>query len=181
MLVLVVGPSGAGKDTLMVGARAALAADGRVRFVRREITRGAEAGGEDHVAVDMATFVRRRAAGAYALSWEAHGLGYGVPADIAEDVRAGRLVVVNGSRGAIGEAAARFPVVVLEVTAPAEVLARRLAARGRETAEDIASRLVRRIDVPGGVEVVTFENDGRGAAGVAGVGGVLRERVGAFR
>ena len=61
MLVLVVGPSGAGKDTLIERAREALAGEARFRFVRREITRPEGAGGEDHIAVTPAAFAARRA------------------------------------------------------------------------------------------------------------------------
>ena len=56
VLVLVVGPSGAGKDTLMDAARAGLAADPRYRFARRLITRPAMAGAEDHDSCDEAGF-----------------------------------------------------------------------------------------------------------------------------
>ena len=59
MLVLVVGPSGAGKDTLLGVAQNALAADARFRFVRRVITRPAHAGGEAHDAVSEAAFAQR--------------------------------------------------------------------------------------------------------------------------
>jgi phosphonate metabolism protein PhnN/1,5-bisphosphokinase (PRPP-forming) len=170
MLVLVVGPSGAGKDTLMEAARALIGPDPRLRFVRRDITRPADAGGEDHIAVDAASFAARRATGAYALHWEAHGLGYGIPADIAADLAAGRAVVANVSRGVIAEAAARFPTMVLEITASPAVLAARLAARGRETAADIAARLARAVALPVGVPVIRVLNDrsvGEGAAAVA--------------
>jgi phosphonate metabolism protein PhnN/1,5-bisphosphokinase (PRPP-forming) len=175
MLVLVVGPSGAGKDTLMDAARAELAGDARFRFVRREITRPADAGGEAHLAVGEAAFAARAAAGGYALWWRAHGLGYGIPADIADDLAAGLVVVANVSRGVLAEAAARFPVRVLEITAPAEVLAARLAARGRESAADIAERIRRAVALPAGLEVVTVMNDGAVAEGVAKVVAALRQ------
>lgn len=173
MLVLVVGPSGAGKDTLMEAAQARLAGDGRFRFVRREITRAAEAGGEAHLAVSEADFVSRAASGGYALHWRAHGLGYGIPADIAEDLAAGRVVVANVSRGVLTEASGRYPVRVLEISAPIAVLAARLAARGREDAADIAARLARAVPLPGGLDVVSVMNDGSVEAGVAAVLGVL--------
>ncbi|HEY2134042.1 MAG TPA: phosphonate metabolism protein/1,5-bisphosphokinase (PRPP-forming) PhnN [Acetobacteraceae bacterium] len=169
MFLLVVGPSGAGKDTLMDAARAALGEDARFRFVQRDITRPREAGGEDHNPVEPAIFAERRAAGAYALSWHAHGLDYGIPADIAEDLAAGRVVVANVSRAVIADAAGNFPVRVLEITAPAGILANRLVARGREDAADIAQRLARVAAVPTGVELVTVQNDGTVAQGAARV------------
>lgn len=174
MLVVVVGPSGAGKDTLMERARAVLAGDPGFRFVRREITRPQGAGGEDHTEVSPAQFAARRATGAYALAWEAHGLGYGIPADIAEDIAAGVVVVANISRAKIAEAREKFPTMVLEITAPAEVLAARLAARGRETAADIAARLAREVALPGGVAVVRVMNDRTPEEGAAAVVAALR-------
>jgi len=155
MLVLVVGPSGAGKDTLLDAARQALAGDPRFRFVRRVITRPAEAGGEAHEAVTDAAFATRD----FALAWHAHGLHYGIPTDIAADLTAGRVVVANVSRGVIAEAATRFPVRVIEVTAPPAVLASRLAARGRESAADVVARLARNVPVPDGVTIETVMND----------------------
>ena len=155
MLVLVVGPSGAGKDTLLNAARRALAGDARFRFVRRVITRPADPDGEDHEPVTEAEFMARD----FALSWQAHGLRYGIPADVASDVASGIVVVANVSRGVIAAAAARFPVRVIEVTAPPQVLAERLALRGREGAIDIAARLARSVALPENVMVETVLND----------------------
>jgi phosphonate metabolism protein PhnN/1,5-bisphosphokinase (PRPP-forming) len=163
MLVLVVGPSGAGKDTLLDAARAALADDPRFRFVRRVITRPAEAGGEAHEAVTDAEFAARN----FALAWQAHGLRYGIPDDIAIDLAQGRVVVANVSRGVIAQAAARFPVRVIEITALPEVLATRLATRGRESAADVAARLARTVALPDGVPVETVMNDATLEAGTA--------------
>jgi len=156
MLVLVVGPSGAGKDTLLEAVRRELAGDARVRFVRRVITRPATAGGEDHESVSDTAFCARD----FALQWQAHGLRYGIPADIAGDLARGVTVVANVSRTVIAEAAERFPVRVIEVTAPPDVLAARLSLRGRETAADAAERLSRSVALPAGVPVHTVVNDG---------------------
>jgi phosphonate metabolism protein PhnN/1,5-bisphosphokinase (PRPP-forming) len=162
MLVLVVGPSGAGKDTLLDAARRTLAGDPRFRFVRRVITRPAEAGGEAHEAVTAAEFAARD----FALAWEAHGLRYGISADIVVDLDAGRVVVANVSRGVIAEAVERFSVRVIEITAPPQVLAARLARRGRESAADVAVRLARSVAVPDGIPAETVMNDATVDAGV---------------
>jgi len=107
-LVLVVGPSGAGKDTLIAAAKAALRGNPRVVFPRRIITRSAVAALEDHESVSVEQFARMRAAGAFALDWQAHGLSYGLPATLLTDLRDGRIVVVNGSRAMVAEAGRRF-------------------------------------------------------------------------
>lgn len=169
VLVLVVGPSGAGKDTLIAGARAALGSDRRVVFARRVITRPAEAGGEDHQAATMAEFTRRKAAGGFMLAWDAHGLSYGIPAELAADLAMGRTVIANVSRDVIEDAARRFERVrVIAVTAPPAALASRLAARGRESADAIEKRLKRAAaSIPAGVPCETVLNDGTESEGVA--------------
>ena len=178
MLVLVVGPSGAGKDTLLGAARAALADEPRVRFVRRAVTRRASGPGADEAFLDEAKFRARRDANGFALWWQAHGFFYGVPAGIERDLAGGRIVVASVSRGVLAEAAARFPVRVVEITAPPEILARRLAARGREDAEGVAERLSRIIAIPEGIAVSAIVNDGTVEEGVRALVALLREIVG---
>lgn len=167
MLVLVVGPSGAGKDTLLDAARTRLAGDKRVHFARRAITRPASAGGEAHEALTQAEFAKRQASGDFALSWHAHGLSYGIPAGIADDLARHHLVVANASRAVIAQAAERFPTRVIEITAPAEILASRLGRRGREDAADIATRLARAVALPPGVRIDPVLNDGTKEEGIA--------------
>jgi ribose 1,5-bisphosphokinase len=174
MLVLVVGPSGAGKDSLLNAARKVFRDDPRVHFVRRVITRPPDPHGENHEPVSEAEFAAR----AFALSWSAHGLRYGIP---VEAVDAAQVVVANVSRGVIAEAAGRFLVRVIEVAAPPEVLAARLAARGRETAGDVANRLARSVAVPEGVAVVTVMNDGLLQEGIDRFVAALRAALDLFR
>lgn len=164
-LVLVVGPSGAGKDTLMM---AAAAARRDVVIARRAITRPARAGDEDHEPMSEAAFEARVAAGAFALHWRAHGLSYGIPASLDLDRTAGRTVLANVSRRILADARAMFPdMTVLHVTARPEVLAARLTGRGREDASEVAARLARSAAPPMGPDVVDVDNSGDLDAGVA--------------
>jgi len=160
-LTLVVGPSGAGKDTVIRSAQAALAEQWRYVFPQREITRPAGGCAERHIPITEARFAERQAQGAYALSWRAHNLGYGVPREIDDSLAAGRMVVVNVSRGIIAQARARYPnLAVVCVTAPEAMLHRRLAARGRESGAEVAGRLRRAaaFDV-NGPGIITLMND----------------------
>ncbi|MFN6976595.1 MAG: phosphonate metabolism protein/1,5-bisphosphokinase (PRPP-forming) PhnN [Gemmobacter sp.] len=165
-LFAVVGPSGAGKDTLL---SAAAAARPDLAIARRVITRPEAAGGEPFEGVSEAEFAARAARGEFALTWAAHGLHYGIPASIDADLAAGRDVAFNGSRAVLAEAAARYPaLVVILVTAPVPVLAARLAARGRESEADIAARLTRAgFALPGGLTLRRVDNGGALDAGIA--------------
>lgn len=162
MIFAVVGPSGAGKDTLLAGAVAACPG---LHWARRVVTRPTQEGGEPFEGVDAATFARRLAAGEFALHWQAHGLRYG----IAHGELSGDRVVFNGSRQAIGAAMERLPGLrVIRITAPSKVLAERLAARGRESRAEIEARLARAsYDLPEGVDVVDVVNDATPDIGVA--------------
>jgi ribose 1,5-bisphosphokinase len=160
-LVLVVGPSGAGKDTLIDVARAACRDDAGSVFPRRIITR-ASSRAEDHDTMSNAAFDQAAADGAFALWWTAHGLKYGIPVAIDDDIRAGRTVICNLSRTVIDVARARYAnVTVVQVTAPLEVLAARLSARGRGSDGAIMDRVQR--TVPANSELnadVVIENIG---------------------
>jgi phosphonate metabolism protein PhnN/1,5-bisphosphokinase (PRPP-forming) len=148
-LVLVVGPSGAGKDTLLAAAKAALAEDPRFVFPRRVVTRVADDVTEVHDSLSPEAFAAARASGAYALSWDAHGLSYGLPVSLETELADGRVVVFNASRAVVPVAAAKYPgAKALVVEARPEVRAKRLAGRGRESTADIAARLAREVDTP---------------------------------
>ncbi|RAS09329.1 phosphonate metabolism protein/1,5-bisphosphokinase (PRPP-forming) PhnN [Cupriavidus alkaliphilus] len=155
----VVGPSGAGKDSLMDGARAAL--DDNYVFARRVITRPDGAAGEAHEAVSEAEFARRQRSGEFLVTWDAHDLHYGLPRSLMSELERGRNVVANGSRAVIAELARRLPrFVVVLVTAPHDVLARRIAARGRESGEQVARRVARAgAALPPNVTCITVSND----------------------
>lgn len=171
-LFLVVGPSGAGKDTLLHGARAALAEDRRIVFARRAITRPPTppgSGGEDHEAFAEADFERALAAGAFAMHWTAHGgIRYGIRIGIEDDLATGRDVVASVSRRVVDGARERYrPLRIVEITASPSVLAERLMRRGREDRAAIEARLARAsaLSVDGN-DVIRIDNSGEVEAGV---------------
>ena len=145
-LVLVVGPSGAGKDTLIGLARAACGDDGNIVFPRRMVTRAATSF-EDNEQVSPEVFRQAQARGDFAVHWEANGHGYALPRAIDDDIRAGRTVVANVSRGVVDTMRRAYAaVVVVSITAPPEILAERLAARARDSDGKIADRLNRAVE-----------------------------------
>ncbi len=162
IMAVVVGPSGAGKDTLMNLAAQHFAGRSDVHFVRRVITRDGDAGNEDHRSVSEADFEAMKKAGSFAVSWEAHGLKYGIPADAADELARGNLVIANGSRSALHHFQTAFPrLKVINITARREVLAERLMARGRESREDVLKRLDRSaLTVQGSYDVTDIDNSG---------------------
>lgn len=164
--IAVVGPSGAGKDTLI---REVMMRRRDLKLARRVISRPPAPDSEDSESVTEAVFEQRKAAGDFALDWQAHGLSYGIPASVEELLGNGASVLANLSRGIIGTARSRFdPFRTIVVTAPVEVLARRLAQRGRETKEDIAERLRRAAYAsPTGADVYTVNNGAALEDGVA--------------
>ncbi|HEX6957501.1 MAG TPA: phosphonate metabolism protein/1,5-bisphosphokinase (PRPP-forming) PhnN [Ferrovibrio sp.] len=168
-LVLVVGPSGVGKDSVIDGARAALSGRGDIVFPRRYVTRPAGLGGEDYIAVSEDDFAAMQRRGDFALAWAAHGLRYGIPKAIDGELAAGRQVVVNVSRAVIDEARRRYPnLLVIGITAAPEILRARLEKRGRETPAEIEERLQRAAAYRlAGADVVMLNNDGALAETVA--------------
>ncbi|MBR0840624.1 phosphonate metabolism protein/1,5-bisphosphokinase (PRPP-forming) PhnN [Bradyrhizobium liaoningense] len=159
-LVLVVGPSGAGKDTLLRLAQAACADDHDVVFPRRVVTRESSVA-EDNIAVGSDEFRRGLDHGDFAVHWDAHGHSYALPLEINDDIRAGRAVVANVSRTVIGALRQTYAnVVVVAITAPPDVLAQRLAARARHSDGNIADRLARSVDDASAQADVTILNAG---------------------
>lgn len=164
-LFAIVGPSGAGKDTLIAGL---IAARPEIHRARRTITRP-PAESEEFESLSAAEFAALRGRGGFALSWLAHGLGYGIRAAELAPLRQGRDVIFNGSRAALPDCLAAYPELqVIEIAVSPEVLQARLAGRGREGADEIAQRLDRAaLALPPGLGAQRIRNDGPPEAGIA--------------
>ncbi len=161
-LVLVVGPSGAGKDSILRYAMSKFSGDHRVVFPKRCITRTVDAEAEDHESVDVDNFDAMSRQGAFALTWDAHGLKYGVRRDIDEHLHRQSIVVVNVSRTILGDVATVYPqAIVVEISATIETRALRIAARGRESSDEIFQRVSRQTPaLPTNLQSHTISNDG---------------------
>jgi ribose 1,5-bisphosphokinase len=158
-LILVVGPSGSGKDTLLGLARSACADDKDVVFPRRVVTREASAS-EDNAQLSPEAFREALQQGEFAMHWEAHGHSYGLPRTIDDDLRAGHTAVVNVSRTVIDTARRAYAnVIVIAITAPPDVLAERLKMRARGSDGRVDQRLSRTVDAT--AADVTILNVGR--------------------
>jgi ribose 1,5-bisphosphokinase len=146
-LVAVCGPSGAGKDTLIVHARSMSASQSNVIFARRVVTRP-QSGFEEHDSLNDEAFDHAVAENRFAFWWTAHGLKYGVPASIDDDIAAGRCVVCNVSRAIIGSLQERYArVLAVLVTASPEILAARLGRRGRGSDGSLEQRMARTAEI----------------------------------
>lgn len=165
-LALIVGASGVGKDALIAGARESLSRDPRFVFPKRVITRPST-DAEHHASLSEADFRKVTLDGGFALTWEAHGLHYGIPASIDDMIRRGRTAIVNGSRTIVPLARRRYArVCVILVECPAGIRAARLALRGREAAGSIEARLAREVAAfdPAAADV-RIDNSGARALG----------------
>lgn len=163
--VFVCGPSGAGKDSVIAWAREHLADNADIVFSQRLMTRPAPAGA-DHQGMEPEHFVHMRDSGGLAWHWEAHAHHYGVAARYARQVGWGRVVVVNGSREHVAGLHGDPKVRVVQVLADAADIAARLARRGRDAPEGIASRLARNARLGPVRADLMISNDG--ALAVAG-------------
>lgn len=161
-LLYLMGPSGSGKDTLLRHLRAMLQPDEPVLIAHRYITRPSGAD-EASVCLTDAEFQRRIDLGCFALHWHSHGLHYGIGVEIDAWLAGNAVVIINGSRTHLARAHARYPdLTAIEVTADPNILAARLAQRGRETAEQIRARLqqaAQRYPVPADCVIQSLPNN----------------------
>lgn len=181
-LIYVIGPSGAGKDSLLNGLRQEIAVSAKsppLYFAQRTITRNKDQSNEDHEAVDADTFDSLKKSNAFALSWSANGLSYGVRHQELAPMSEGQWVLVNGSRAYLEEAKLQFPMLtVLHITASIEVLRARLFSRGRETEQVIEDRLNRSLNFVLEPQDLCISNDGSLAESLTLLKNLLQNRTG---
>jgi ribose 1,5-bisphosphokinase len=142
-LYYVIGPSGAGKDSLLDYARQHIGSNSAVVFAHRYITRPADAGGENHVSLSQDEFICRQQMGCFAMQWYRHNTWYGIGIEINQWLAMGLKVVVNGSRAYLDTALQKYPgLITVVVSVSPDTVRERLLARGRENLEEIEKRVM---------------------------------------
>ena len=134
-LFLVVGPSGAGKDTLIDYVTIKLP----VIKVKRYITRLPNAF-EDFISVSVSDFNKMD----FFLKWGSYDKQYGISAEVLSGLKSDRHFIINVSRDVISEAKSKWAkTFVISLSVSKEVLVKRALERGRDSPEEIKKRLDR--------------------------------------
>ena len=190
--VAIVGPSGAGKDTIINAVHQALKNNPEFLFVRRTITRKAginsfndhddtsqNIGNEDNIGVTLEKFFELSEKASFSLQWFAHGIHYALPIGIVDEVHKGKIVIANISRAELEHAKELFgKVFVIEINAPIGILKERLLSRKREKITDIEERLERAnipIHLPKGAKYCYIDNSGNINSSVDKVLSILKK------
>ena len=143
-LILVVGNSGSGKDSIMKGVKEKYPSElKRLYLAKRFITRP-PSDNEDNLAVTPEDFKKMSLQGRFALEWHIYGLDYGVPIEIDDWMKKGHSVLVNVSRSIVKKARdiyQNIKVVFIEV--PFEITLKRIKERARESGEKLEERIQR--------------------------------------
>ncbi|MGB4117929.1 MAG: phosphonate metabolism protein/1,5-bisphosphokinase (PRPP-forming) PhnN [Polaromonas sp.] len=176
-LVVVIGPSGAGKDSVLQGLCADWPFAEPAHFAQRTITRPVKPDDEQHEAVDVASFEQMQQAQMFCMHWQANGLSYGIRQTELEPLEAGHWVFINGSRAYLPQVLQVWPqATVVHIGASRDVLAQRLAQRGRETEDVVAKRLSRDVALDLPAHVVSIDNNGALGDAVCALQQALRMR-----
>lgn len=151
-IVLIVGPSGVGKDTLIKGAKKVLKND--VNFVKRYITRKPDKS-EKNFYLDDYAFEILKHNSFFASTWNAHGNAYG----IAKNTIKNGLNIISISRSKVKDfEKLYYDVHTINISVPREELKNRLLFRKRESLEEIEKRLNRSYEDISAKNLIEFDN-----------------------
>ena len=151
-IVLIIGASGVGKDSLIREAKKSLGCE--LNFVQRYITREPDVN-EDNIYLDNFSFSELKNTGFFLSTWTAHSNQYGIAKDSIET----GLNIISISRSTIYDFEKEYDrVYTINITIPDDELRLRLEARGRETKEEIDARMNRTYETIKANRLINFEN-----------------------
>jgi len=143
-LFLVVGNSGAGKDSIISGVIANYPATlKKIYSPRRYITREAS-DTENNISVSPEEYANLDRKGKFALKWHIYGLDYGITIKIDILLKKGDPVIINVSRTIIEKATKKYKnLKVIFISVPIDITIKRLRERGRDYGKYLKKRIQR--------------------------------------
>jgi len=151
-IVLIIGPSGVGKDTLLKEARKSL--NGSFNFINRYITRK-PCKSEDNFYLDEYAFEILKHNSFFISTWNAHRNYYGIA---KKSIKNG-INIISISRSKIKDFENLYDnVYTINITVSKENLKIRLENRARETDEEIKKRLNRNYPKIEAKNLIEFDN-----------------------
>lgn len=152
-IILIVGASGVGKDTLIKEAKKDLKKE--FNFVRRYITRKPDKS-EKNYFLENSAFELLKENDFFISSWSAHENFYGISKNSIKN----KTNIISISRSKIEDFEKNFKnVYVINITLDEKILKKRLIKRGRESIEEIKKRLDRKYDKIEAKNLINFENN----------------------
>ena len=143
-LVLVVGNSGSGKDSIMKGVKERYPSDLLSLYLTQRYITRPYSDTEDNIAVTPEDFKIMSLQGKFVLEWHIYGLDYGVPIEIDEWLKKGHPVLVNVSRSIVKKARKIYQnIVVVFIDVPFEITLKRVKERARESGVRLEERILR--------------------------------------
>jgi len=151
-IILIVGPSGVGKDTLLRYAKEKLST--KYNFVERYITRKPDSN-ESNFYIDEYAFEILKHNSYFISSWNAHENSYG----IAKKFILNGVNIVSISRSKIKDFEKNYDsVYTINISISKESLKERLLLRGRENIDEIEKRLSRTYSKIDATNLIEFDN-----------------------
>ncbi len=150
-IILIVGPSGVGKDTLIKETKKYLS---EVNFVNRYITRKPDLN-ESNYYLDSYAFELLKHNSFFISTWQAHNYYYGIAKNSIES----GLNIISISRSKIKDFENIYDkVYTININVPKEILKKRLLLRARESEEEIDLRLKRIYESLDAKNLIEFDN-----------------------
>ncbi|MFW9970022.1 MAG: phosphonate metabolism protein/1,5-bisphosphokinase (PRPP-forming) PhnN [Candidatus Odinarchaeota archaeon] len=143
-LFLVVGNSGSGKDSIILGIVKKYPSNLKNIYApQRHITRPPSTF-EENISISIQEFREMDKKGMFALKWHIYGLDYGISKEIEDYLKKGHPVIINVSRTVINNAREKYKNVrVVFIQVPFEITYQRIKDRKRESQDLLKKRIER--------------------------------------
>ena len=141
-LILVVGNSGSGKDTII---KEVILKNPHLKLKapKRYVTRTPSVD-EENIFLTDEEFRQKSKQHEFAIEWEIYGLKYAVPIEINDWLKNGYFVIINVSRNVVEEIKKKYrKCKVIFIDVPFETILKRILKRGREEKAALEQRIAR--------------------------------------